>query len=71
MTTIKNVTIGERFMKDGREYTVADFYTTTNLNGELVKQECIVEYLFCGQLMRTNIAFATVVMSRIKSNKSN
>lgn len=65
MTTLRGVTIGDKFMRDGREHTVVDFYTTTNLKGEVVGQECIVEYKFATQLMRKDVAFSTVIQNKI------
>ena len=66
MTTLRGVTIGDKLMRDNREHTVVDFYTTTNLKGEVVKQECIAEYKFLNQLMKKDVAFSTVIQKRIK-----
>ena len=68
--TIKNVTIGDKFKKCGTKnrndvYTVVDFYTTCNMSGEIVNQVVVAEHEFCGQVMKTEHPFATVVRGKI------
>jgi len=66
---IKGVKIGNKFVKRGdkqkRVHTVSDIYTVTNSKGETVKHICIAEHDFCGQLMTSEVPFATVVLGRI------
>lgn len=68
--TLKNVTIGDKFKKRGTKnrndvYTVVDFHTTCNMHGDIVSQVVIAEHEFCGQVVRSEEAFSTVVRGRI------
>jgi hypothetical protein len=69
--TIKNVTIGDKFInpshrKSKRVSTVIDFLEVKSMTtGEVVRHECIASHEFMGQVLKTDVAFASVVMNRV------
>lgn len=70
--TIRNVTIGDKFIdtrnrKSKRISTVIDFVERRSLKtGELINYECWAAHEFMGQTLQYEVAFATVVMNRVK-----
>lgn len=65
MTKIKGVSIGDRFVRGGREYTIIDFYTTKNVNGDIVNQSCLAEYTYLNQLIKIEVPFSTVIINKL------
>lgn len=70
--TIKNVTIGDRFIntmhrKSKRISTVIDFLEVRSLTtGEIIRHECIASHEFMGQTLKTDVSFTTVLINKIK-----
>ena len=68
--TIKNVTIGDKFInptdrKSKRISTVIDFIETKSvLTGEVVKIEVVCEKDFAGQKLKSICSFTTVLRNR-------
>ncbi len=69
--TIKNVTIGDKFIspsnrKSKRVSTVIDFLETKSMTtGETLKIEVIAEHDFMGQKLKTTCTAATVLRNKI------
>lgn len=70
--TIKNVTIGDRFIdtcnrKSKRVSVVVDFVEHRSMTtGDILNITIVAQHDFMGQKMTTNPAFATVLINKIK-----
>jgi len=69
--TIRNVTIGDRFIdtcnrKSKRVSTVIDFAETRSMTtGEVLNITIVAQHEFMGQKLTTNPAFTTVLMNKV------
>jgi len=70
--TINNVTLGDKFISQSsnvnkRVSTVVDFIENKSLvQDRVISHTCIAENNINGQLLRFEVAFATVVRGKIK-----
>jgi len=62
--------VGTKFKTRGKhpkECTVIDYYTVTNLNGDVVDNYYVAEYEFMGQtIVDRNVPVCTIAMGLIK-----
>lgn len=72
MTTIKNVTIGDKFIstthrKSKRVSTVVDFIERKSMvTGKVIDYECVSSHEFMGQTLTGTVSFTTVLRNRLK-----